>query len=42
MKVLGPFAKLPKATASFIMSVYPSVLMEHVGSHWTEGRDILY
>jgi len=46
MKVLGAFAKLPKATDSFVMSVclsvYPSVLMEQVGSNWTEDHDILY
>jgi hypothetical protein len=35
-------AELPKATAIFVMSVYPPILMEQVGSHWIEGHDILY
>jgi len=33
---LGPFAKLRKATLSFVMSVRPSVCMEQLGSYWTE------
>jgi hypothetical protein len=39
---LGAFAKLRKATVSFLVSVYPSVLMEHLGSHWTEFNEIWY
>ena len=31
---LGAFAKLRKATISFVMSVCPSVLVEQLGSHW--------
>jgi hypothetical protein len=31
---LGAFAKLRKATISFVTSVYPSVSMEQLGSHW--------
>jgi hypothetical protein len=31
------FAKLRKATISFVMPVRPSVRMELFGSHWTEG-----
>jgi hypothetical protein len=34
-RLLGTFAKLLKATISF-MSVYPSVRMEQLGSHWTD------
>jgi hypothetical protein len=30
---LGAFAKLRKATNSFVMSVHPSVRMEQLGSH---------
>jgi hypothetical protein len=33
---LGDFAKLRKATISFVMSVCPSVRMEQPGSHWTD------
>ena len=36
---LGTFAKLPKATTSF-MSVCPSVRMEQLGSHWTDFYEI--
>jgi len=32
---LGAFAKLPKATISFIMSVRPYVRMEQLGTQWT-------
>ena len=31
----GAFAKLPKATLSFVMSICPSARMEQLGSHWT-------
>jgi hypothetical protein len=44
--LLGAFAKLRKATISFIMSVHPSVrlsvLMEQLGSHWTDFHEIQY
>ena len=33
---LGEFAKLRKATISSVMSVGPSVLMEQLGSQWTD------
>ena len=33
---LGAFAKLRKATISFVLSVRLSVRMEQLGSHWTE------
>jgi hypothetical protein len=40
---LGPFAKLRKATFSFVMSVRPSfcssVRMEQLGSYWTEFHE---
>ena len=36
--ISGAFAKLRKATVSFIMSVRPSVHMEHVVSHWADFR----
>jgi hypothetical protein len=36
----GAFAKLQKATISFVMSVHPSVLMEHLGSHWMDFHEI--
>ena len=39
---LGAFAKLRKATISFVISVPPSVRMEQLGSHWTDFREILY
>ena len=42
---LGAFAKLPKSTINFVMSICPSILlcvhMGHLGSHWAdfhEGR----
>jgi len=34
--------ELRKTTISFVMSVFPSVRMEQVGSHWTDFREILY
>jgi hypothetical protein len=37
---LGAFEKLPKATISFIMYVYLSILMEQFGSHWTDFHEI--
>ena len=36
------FAKLRKATLLFVMSVRPSVLMEQLGSHWTDFHEISY
>jgi hypothetical protein len=39
---LGPFAKLQRATISFIMYVRLSVHMERFGSHWKIFRKIWY
>jgi hypothetical protein len=44
---VGAFAKLRKATISFIMSVRPSVRLSCssellLGSHWTDFHEILY
>jgi hypothetical protein len=39
---LGAFAKLRKATVSFVMSVRPFVSGEQLGSHWTDFCEILY
>jgi len=39
---LGAFAKLRKATISYIMSVHLSVRMEQLGSHWEEFHEIWY
>jgi hypothetical protein len=39
---LGTFAKLRKATISFIMYVRPSVHIEQLGFHWTDFRKIWY
>jgi len=36
---LGAFAKLRKATIR-VMSVHPSLLMEQLGSHWTDFHEI--
>jgi hypothetical protein len=36
---LGAFAKLRKATVSFVMSVRPSVLVGQLGSHWTDFHE---
>jgi hypothetical protein len=38
--ILGAFAKLRKATISFVLSVRPSVRMEQLGSHWTDFHEI--
>jgi hypothetical protein len=38
---LGAFAKLRKAAIGFIMYVNLSVLMEQLGSHWTDLHEIL-
>ena len=40
--LLGVFAKLRKATISFVMSVRPSVPKEQLGSHWTDFHEIWY
>jgi hypothetical protein len=34
--LLGLFAELQKATISFVMSVYLSIIMKKLGSHWTD------
>jgi hypothetical protein len=39
-RLLGAFAKLRKATVSFVTSVCLSVRMEQVGSHWTDFHEI--
>ena len=45
-RVLGPllflvaFAKLRKATISFVMSVCLSVRMEQLGHHWEDFHEI--
>jgi hypothetical protein len=36
--ILGAFAKLRKATVSFVMSVR----MEQLGSHWTDFYEVSY
>ena len=38
--ILVVFAKLRKATISFVMSVCPSVRMELLGSHWMDFSEI--
>jgi hypothetical protein len=39
---LSAFAKLWKATISFVMSARLSVLMEQLGSDWTDSQEIWY
>ena len=39
---LGVFAKLRKVTISFVMCALLSVLMELLGSHWTDFHEVLY
>ena len=39
--ILGAFAKLRKATITFVVSVCLSVRMEQLGSHWTYFHKIL-
>jgi len=41
-RLLGAFAKLRKATISFVVSVRPSVRMEQLSSHWTDCLEIRY
>jgi hypothetical protein len=38
---LGAFAKLLKATVSFVMSVCPPDRMEQLGSYWTDVLEVL-
>jgi hypothetical protein len=38
----GAFAKLRKATLSFVMSVRPSFRMGQLSSHWTDFHEIWY
>ena len=40
--ILGAFAKLPKSTISFVMSVRPSVHMEQLCSQWKNFHEIWY
>jgi hypothetical protein len=40
--ILGAFAKLRKATISFVMSVCLSVRVEQFDSHWTDFSEIWY
>jgi len=40
--LLGASAKLRKAIISFVMCVCPFDRMEHLGSHWTDFREIIY
>jgi len=43
VEVLCAFPKWRKATITFVMSVCPSVLMEHPGFYWTDFfNEILY
>jgi hypothetical protein len=42
MGFLDSFAKLRKATISFLMSVRLSVRMEQLGSHWADFHEIWY
>ena len=39
---VGAFAKLWKATISFVLSVRPSVLIELLTSYWTDFHEILF
>jgi len=38
--LLGVWGKLRKATVKFVMSVWPSVRTEQLGSHWTDFHEI--
>jgi hypothetical protein len=42
LSFLGAFAKLRKATISFVVSVSPSVCTEQFGCHWTDYHEIWY
>ena len=41
-RFLGAFAKLRKATVSFVMTACMFVRVEQPGSHWTDFHEILY
>ena len=41
-EIFGAFAKLRKATISFIVSASLSVRIEQFGSHWTDFHEIRY
>jgi hypothetical protein len=41
-ELLGAFAKLRKATISFVLCVCLSVRVEHLGSQWSDFREILH
>jgi hypothetical protein len=40
--ILGAFAKLRKATISFVVFFCPSVRVEQLGFHWKDFHEILY
>jgi hypothetical protein len=40
MLFLGVFAKLRKAIISFVMSIYPSVRVNQLNSHWMDFYEI--
>jgi len=40
ISLLGVFAKLQKATISFVTSVHSSVHVEQLGSNWTEFHEL--
>ena len=40
MSCLGAFAKLRKATISFVTSVHLSFRMKHLSFHWTNFEEI--
>ena len=40
LSLFGAFARLRKATVSFLMSVRPPARMEQLGSHWTDFHEI--
>jgi hypothetical protein len=39
---IGVLAKLQKEAIGFIMSICPSIHMEHLDSHWTDLHEIWY
>ena len=40
LSLVDAFAKFPKASLSFAMSVRPPVRMGQLGSHWTDFHEI--
>ena len=40
--LLGAFAKCRKITVSFVVYALPSILMEQLGSHWTDFHEIWF